>query len=254
MRAMFVVYLVLIIGRDRVLRDDRPDPQLMRRFLRNNSLSIVFLLAVPGRALRPGDRGARRLQRQRGTATATRDVARALRRLVGLRRRRHGELAVGVPPVHALDPADGLAAPARLAGVEGARQGRAASRTSGRRSARTRQQNSPKWAKVAGLRRTIYENSLVLVMGRSGSGTWLAQSITGRRAVQRDQLDHHHGPGQLVGVHPAGPTSGTRRSRTGSPSSWRSGSMAILAVYLRQRGSPESKPVGAPHTSTGVEG
>lgn len=31
-------------------------------------------------------------------------------------------------------------------------------------------------------------------------------------------------------------------------------SMAILSVYLRQRGSPESKPVGAAHTSTGVEG
>ena len=31
-------------------------------------------------------------------------------------------------------------------------------------------------------------------------------------------------------------------------------SMAILSVYLRQRGSPESKPVGAPHPSTGVEG
>jgi hypothetical protein len=30
--------------------------------------------------------------------------------------------------------------------------------------------------------------------------------------------------------------------------------MAILAVYLRQRGSSESKPVGAPHHSTGVEG
>jgi hypothetical protein len=25
-------------------------------------------------------------------------------------------------------------------------------------------------------------------------------------------------------------------------------------VYLRQRGSPESKPVGAPHGATGVEG
>jgi hypothetical protein len=25
-------------------------------------------------------------------------------------------------------------------------------------------------------------------------------------------------------------------------------------VYLRQRGSPESKPVGAPHDATGVEG
>jgi len=30
--------------------------------------------------------------------------------------------------------------------------------------------------------------------------------------------------------------------------------MAILAVYQRQRGSPESKPVGAPHDATGVEG
>jgi hypothetical protein len=32
------------------------------------------------------------------------------------------------------------------------------------------------------------------------------------------------------------------------------GSMAVLSVYLRQRGSPESKPVGAPHTATGIEG
>jgi hypothetical protein len=28
----------------------------------------------------------------------------------------------------------------------------------------------------------------------------------------------------------------------------------LFAVFLRQRGSPESKPVGAPHSSTGVEG
>jgi hypothetical protein len=30
--------------------------------------------------------------------------------------------------------------------------------------------------------------------------------------------------------------------------------MAVLPIYLRQRGSPESKPVGQPHHSTGVEG
>ncbi|MFF1343071.1 DUF6766 family protein [Streptomyces sp. NPDC058290] len=30
--------------------------------------------------------------------------------------------------------------------------------------------------------------------------------------------------------------------------------MVILSVCLRQRGSPESKPVSAPHPSTGVEG
>jgi Domain of unknown function (DUF6766) len=28
----------------------------------------------------------------------------------------------------------------------------------------------------------------------------------------------------------------------------------VLSIYLCQRGSPESKPVGAAHSSTGVEG
>jgi len=32
------------------------------------------------------------------------------------------------------------------------------------------------------------------------------------------------------------------------------GTMAVLAIYLRQRGSSQSKPVGQPHGSTGVEG
>jgi hypothetical protein len=31
-------------------------------------------------------------------------------------------------------------------------------------------------------------------------------------------------------------------------------SMAILSIDLRQRGSPQSKPVGTPHVTTGVEG
>src|SRR4029079_15288447 len=40
---------------------------------------------------------------------------------------------------------------------------------------------------------------------------------------------------------------------------WRSeflavGSMVVLSIYLRQRGSPQSKPVGTSHTATGVEG
>jgi uncharacterized protein DUF6766 len=30
--------------------------------------------------------------------------------------------------------------------------------------------------------------------------------------------------------------------------------MAILSVYLRQRGSPKSKPVGSAHHETGAEG
>jgi len=30
--------------------------------------------------------------------------------------------------------------------------------------------------------------------------------------------------------------------------------MAVLSFYLRQRGSPEFKPVGCPHDTTSVEG
>jgi hypothetical protein len=32
------------------------------------------------------------------------------------------------------------------------------------------------------------------------------------------------------------------------------GSMAAFTIYFRQRGSPESKPVGAPHEETGSSG
>jgi hypothetical protein len=30
--------------------------------------------------------------------------------------------------------------------------------------------------------------------------------------------------------------------------------MAVLSIYLRRRGSPESEPVGSPHDLTGAEG
>jgi hypothetical protein len=32
------------------------------------------------------------------------------------------------------------------------------------------------------------------------------------------------------------------------------GPVDLLSIYMRQRGSPECKPVGAPHSATGVEG
>jgi hypothetical protein len=115
------------------------------------------------------------------------------------------------------------------------------------------QQNSPRWAKVAGIRRTLYENSLVLVMGTFWLGTWLAQSLTGVVQYNAEQLDHHEDPVSWASYIT------TAHFWENTLQNWQSeflavGSMAILAVYLRQRGSPESKPVGAPHSATGVEG
>jgi hypothetical protein len=115
------------------------------------------------------------------------------------------------------------------------------------------QQNSPRWAKAAGIRRKVYENSLVLVMGTIWLGTWFAQSITGLAEYNSEQIDHQ------MDTTSWSHYIGTADFWNKTLQNWQSeflavGSMAILAVYLRQRGSPESKPVGAAHTATGIEG
>ena len=115
------------------------------------------------------------------------------------------------------------------------------------------QRNSPRWAKVGGIRRTIYENSLVLVMGSIWLGTWFAQSVTGRVQYNSDRLDHHLDPVSWV-TYIGRPDFWNRTLQNWQSEFLAVGSMAILAVYLRQRGSPESKPVGAPHGATGIEG
>jgi hypothetical protein len=83
--------------------------------------------------------------------------------------------------------------------------------------------------------------------------SWLVQSVTGWAAYDEIQLQQLQDPISW----PAYLMNADFWSRT--LQNWQSeflavGSMAVLSVYLRQRGSPESKPVGAPHEATGVEG
>jgi Domain of unknown function (DUF6766) len=113
--------------------------------------------------------------------------------------------------------------------------------------------DSPLWAKVGGLRTRIYENSLLLVMGSIWLGTWFAQSVTGWSTYNADQIEHEAERVSWLGYI------GTAEFWQDTLQNWQSeflaiGSMAVLSIYLRQRGSPESKPVGAAHTATGVEG
>jgi hypothetical protein len=114
-------------------------------------------------------------------------------------------------------------------------------------------EDSPRWARIGGLKRKLYENSLLLVMGTIWVGSWFAQSITGLNAYNSERLSHQ----QDTLTWPSYLASSDFWETT--LQNWQSeflavASMAILAVYLRQRGSPESKPVGAPHDATGVEG
>ncbi|GAA3170630.1 DUF6766 family protein [Nonomuraea roseoviolacea] len=115
------------------------------------------------------------------------------------------------------------------------------------------EKDSPRWARVRGARLWMYSNSLGLVMGTIFVLSWLAQSVAGLAAYNSERITDLRDPvdwGWYV-------TSSEFWNR--SLQNWQSEllavlSMVVLSIYLRQRGSPESKPVGAPHHATSVEG
>ncbi len=115
------------------------------------------------------------------------------------------------------------------------------------------QADSPTWARTGGWRTVLFSRSLGLLMGVLFLLTWAASSVAGWAAYNEEQLSNRQDPlswGAYLGE-------GDFWNR--SFQNWQSemlavGSMAIFAVYLRQRGSPESKPVGVAHADTGQTG
>jgi hypothetical protein len=104
--------------------------------------------------------------------------------------------------------------------------------------------DSPKWAKAGGWRTAFYSKSLGLAMLVLFLISWSLQWVAGWYANNSDPLAEKMGLFQYF-------LSADFWNR--SLQNWQSeflaiASMAILSVYLRQRGSPESKPVGAPHS------
>lgn len=113
--------------------------------------------------------------------------------------------------------------------------------------------HSPPWAKAGGWRTSLYSNSLGLVMLLLFLGSWGAQSIAGRSAYNNDQLNTFQDPVSWWDYV----LSADFWDR--SLQNWQSeflaiGSIAVFSVYLRQRGSSQSKPVGAPHHTTDESG
>ncbi|MET8439129.1 DUF6766 family protein [Streptomyces sp900116325] len=113
--------------------------------------------------------------------------------------------------------------------------------------------DSPRWAGIGGARQALFSRSLGLVMGGLFLLSWLAQSISGVAAYNEQQLRQLQAPIDW-GNYLASADFWSRSLQNWQSELLAVASMAILSVYLRQRGSPESKPVGTPHTSTGVEG
>jgi Domain of unknown function (DUF6766) len=109
---------------------------------------------------------------------------------------------------------------------------------------------TPSWARAGDWRTAIFGNSLLLLMGAIFILTLFAQSVTGWTEYNNTQVEHHsHAVSWLTYI-------GTADFWQDALQNWQSeflavGSMAVFSIYLRQRGSPESKPVGAPHEETG---
>jgi hypothetical protein len=113
--------------------------------------------------------------------------------------------------------------------------------------------DSPRWARAAGITTRVYSNSLVIVMVAIWLLSWFGQSVTGWSEYNSDQITHHEATVNWLGYL------GSANFWEATLQNWQSeflavGSMAVFSIYLRQRGSPESKPVGAAHDATGVEG
>jgi hypothetical protein len=112
---------------------------------------------------------------------------------------------------------------------------------------------SPRWAKLGGWRTALYSNSLLIVMTAAFFGSWFGQSVTGWTEYNDEQREHQ----QTSVSWPSYLARADFWEKT--LQNWQSeflavGTMAVFTIYLRQRGSPESKPVGAPHNQTGTSG
>ena len=99
---------------------------------------------------------------------------------------------------------------------------------------------------------TLYEHSLTLAFLLLFVISFALHAIGGAEQYNQGQLEHG---GDIVSV---GQYLSTSQFWFESFQNWQSeflalGAMAVLSIFLRQRGSPESKPVDAPHSQTGSE-
>jgi hypothetical protein len=112
---------------------------------------------------------------------------------------------------------------------------------------------SPSWARSTDWRKTIYSNSLVIVMTAIFLATWAVQSLAAWRVFNEELREQE----QATISWGAYLTRADFWEKT--LQNWQSeflavGTMAVFTIYLRQRGSPESKPVGEPHDTTAASG
>jgi hypothetical protein len=111
--------------------------------------------------------------------------------------------------------------------------------------------DSPWPVKQGGWVLKLYENSLSIALLLLFITSFALHALGGADEYSKEQLEHG---GQAVTTLQY---LGTSRFWFESFQNWQSeflsvGTLIVLTIFLRQRGSPESKPVAAPHYETGT--
>ncbi len=115
---------------------------------------------------------------------------------------------------------------------------------------RAKKKDSPWPVHRGGLALRLYEHSFTIALLVLFAISFLLHAQGGAREYSQEQLDHG---GEAVSMLTY---MGTSRFWFESFQNWQSeflsvGALIVLSIFLRERGSPESKPVADPHSETG---
>jgi len=110
---------------------------------------------------------------------------------------------------------------------------------------------SPKLSKATGLARTVYANSLSIVLLGLFGLSFAVHLLTGTAEYNEERaLEQQAGPvtvWQFLGM----PDFWFQSLQNWQSEFLAVGALVVLSIFLRQHGSPQSKPVTAPHHQTG---
>ncbi len=112
-------------------------------------------------------------------------------------------------------------------------------------------ENAPYPVRKGGVLLALYQNSLSICLFLLFAISFALHAYGGAEDYNQEQAEH--GAAQVSTIEYLG----TSRFWFESFQNWQSeflsiGAMVVLSIYLRQKGSPESKPVDSPHSETGT--
>ncbi len=112
------------------------------------------------------------------------------------------------------------------------------------------QPNSPRLAKLGDWRTGLYAHSLTIALASIFVLSWLVQSLTGMNEFNNEQREHDDATVSWA-RYVTLPDFWEKTLQNWQSEFIALGTLTVFSIYLRQRGSPESKPVGSPHHETG---